>query len=130
MKTLKWILALIVAAILLNTLRFKFSGAEESVYIFTSIFGEDYSALARIGSGIVELFASILILIPATRVLGALLAAGTISGAIFFHLTTLGIEVQGDGGTLFYMAILVLICSAILLVSERNKLISYVKKTS
>lgn len=128
MKTLKWILAIIAAAVLLNTLRFKFTGADESIYIFNTLFGEGLADTMRIGSGIAELIASILLLIPAVRPFGALMAAGTMSGAIFFHLTSLGIEVQGDGGTLFYMAILVLLCSVILLVSERNKLLHYVKK--
>ena len=128
MKLLKWILAIAAAAILINTLRFKFTGADESIYIFNTIFGEGLSDTMRIGSGIAELIASILLLIPAVRPIGALMAAGTMSGAIFFHLTSLGIEVQGDGGTLFYMAIFVLICSVILLLSEKDKLMRYVKK--
>ena len=66
---------------------FKFSGAEESVYIFTKLGIEPFG---RIGSGIVELIASILILIPRTTLLGALLALGIMTGAIFSHLTKLG----------------------------------------
>ena len=100
----------IAAIILLQTLYFKFTGAEESIYIFTTVGMEPWG---RIGSGIGELIASMLLIIPRTAWLGALMALGIISGAIFFHLTKLGIEVQGDGGYLFFLAIVVFTCSAI-----------------
>ena len=92
--TVSFFLKVIVAAILLQTLYFKFTGAPESIYIFETVGMEPWG---RIGSGIVELIASVLLLIRRTAWLGALLALGTICGAIFFHLTILGIEVQGDG---------------------------------
>jgi uncharacterized membrane protein YphA (DoxX/SURF4 family) len=117
---LLWALRLVAAYILLQTLRFKFLGLPESIYIFTKVGMEPWG---RIGSGIVELIASILILIPRTTAWGAALALGTISGAIFFHLTLLGIEVQGDGGQLFYMAIAVWVSSAILLVVYKNQIL-------
>ena len=123
MKILKWILAIVAALILLQTLYFKFTGAEESIYIFETVGMEPWG---RIGSGIAELIASVLLLIPATRAFGALMSLGVISGAIFFHLTKLGIEVQGDGGTLFYLALAVFICSLILLVMDRKKLLSLI----
>src|SRR5271167_4920965 len=107
-----WVLRIVAAYILLQTLKFKFEGLPESIYIFTKVGMEPYG---RIGSGVVELIASVLILIPRTTAWGALLAIGTISGAIFFHLTKLGIEVQGDHGQLFFMAIAVWISSAVLL---------------
>lgn len=109
-----WLLRLVAAIILLQTLFFKFSAAPESVYIFTKVGMEPWG---RIGSGIVELIAAVLLLIPKTTWLGALLAIGVMSGAIFFHLTTLGIEVQGDGGLLFAYALIVFICSVVLLVT-------------
>lgn len=115
MKILKWALRIIAAAILLQTLYFKFTGAPESVYIFSTLGIEPYG---RIGSGVVELIASILLLIPRTTWIGALLALGTMMGAIASHLFVLGIEVQGDGGQLFMLAIIVAICSAILLYPE------------
>ena len=99
-----WILRVVVAYILLQTLSFKFGAKPESVYIFTKVGMEPWG---RIGSGIVELIASILIVIPRTTAWGAALALGTISGALFFHLTKLGIEVMGDGGQLFYFAVTV-----------------------
>src|SRR5215813_7100888 len=83
-----WVLRGIAAVILLQTLFFKFTGAKESVYIFSTLGMEPWG---RIGSGVVELIASILLLLPKTVVYGALLSLGTISGAIFFHLTKLGI---------------------------------------
>jgi len=122
-----WILRLVAAYILLQTLRFKFLGLPESIYIFTKVGMEPYG---RIGSGIVELIASVLILIPRTTAWGALLAIGTMSGAIFFHLTKLGIEVQGDHGQLFYMAITVWVCCIILLVIYREQVLGLLRSKS
>ncbi len=117
--TLSFFLKVIVAAILLQTLYFKFTGAAESVYIFETIGMEP---MGRIGSGIVELIAALLLLARRTAWLGAALALGTMSGALFFHLTTLGIEIQGDGGFLFILAVVVFIASAIILIKERNNI--------
>ena len=114
-----WLLRGIVAVILLQTLYFKFTGAEESVYIFNKVGAEPWG---RIGSGVVELMAAILLLTPRFTPVGALLAAGVMAGAILSHLTVLGIEVQGDGGLLFALAIVVFLCSAILLVIFRSDL--------
>jgi len=116
-----WVLRLIAAIILLQTLWFKFTAAPESVYIFSKIGMEPWG---RIGSGIVELVASLLLLIPRTTGWGAALGLGTITGAIFFHLTTLGIEVMHDSGQLFYMAIVVWICCVILLIVYRRQVLS------
>ncbi len=113
-----WLLQLIVAGILLQTLYFKFTGAEESVYIFTQLGAEPWG---RIGSGVVELIASVLLLLPRTVTLGAILALGTISGAILSHLTKLGIVVQDDGGLLFGLAIVVFACSAAVLWMRRRE---------
>jgi len=124
MTILKWALRIIVAAILLQTLYFKFTGAEESVYIFTTMGIEPWG---RIGSGVVELIASILLLIPRTTWLGAALALGTIMGAIASHLFVLGIEVKGDGGQLFMLAVVVAIGSAALLWMERSKLMDFLR---
>ena len=116
----QWVLRLVAAIILLQTLYFKFSASPESVYIFTTVGMEPWG---RIGSGIVELIASILILIPATTGIGALLALGVMSGAIFFHLTVFGIEVKGDGGLLFAYAIIVFISSFILFILNYKRII-------
>lgn len=116
-----WILRIIVAIILLQTLFFKFTGAEESKYIFSTLMGAENEWIGRIGSGAVELIAVILILYPATTWLGALLALGTMSGAIMSHLTQLGIVVKGDGGLLFGLAIVVFVASAILLLIYRKE---------
>jgi uncharacterized membrane protein YphA (DoxX/SURF4 family) len=115
-----WILRAIIAIILLQTLFFKFTGAEESKYIFSTLMGAENEWLGRIGSGVVELIAVILILYPATTWLGALLALGTMSGAIMSHLTQLGIVVKDDGGLLFGLAIVVFVSSAILLLIHRK----------
>jgi len=115
MITVSWILRIIIAVILLQTLFFKFTGAEESKYIFTTLMGAEYEAFGRIGSGVVELIAAVLILYPGTVWLGALLTLGTISGAIFSHLTKLGIVVHDDGGLLFGLAVIVFVLSLIVL---------------
>ncbi|WP_298146584.1 DoxX family protein [Flavobacterium sp.] len=109
----------IIVVILLQTLFFKFSAAQESVYIFTTLGIEPYG---RIGSGIVELIASILILVPRTTLIGALLALGTMSGAILSHLLFLGIEVKGDGGLLFILATVTFASSLYLIFKERSKI--------
>ena len=114
-----WIIKLVAVVILLQTLYFKFTAAEESVYIFSTLGIEPFG---RIGSGIVELIASILVLIPRTTLLGALLGMGTMLGAIFSHLFVLGIEVKNDGGTLFILAIITFLCCAILVFINKNKI--------
>ncbi|WP_020602774.1 DoxX family protein [Spirosoma spitsbergense] len=99
-----WIARLVAALIMLQTLYFKFTGQPESIYIFSTLGIEPWG---RYGSGIAELIASILILIPATSWIGAGLGLGVMLGAIVSHLTVLGIEVQGDGGYLFILALVV-----------------------
>lgn len=114
-----WALQLIVAGILLQTLFFKFTGAAESVYIFSTLGAEPWG---RIGSGVVELIAALLLLYPATITVGAVLALGVITGAIVSHLTVLGIEVQGDGGLLFFLALAVFVSSAAILILRRSEI--------
>lgn len=116
-KVLSWVLRLIAAFIMVQSLFFKFSGAEESIYIFSTLGMEPWG---RIGTGVVELVASVLLFIPRTVWLGAALGIGTMSGAIFFHLTTLGIEVKGDGGQLFIYAVVTLLSCAVLLILEKQ----------
>jgi hypothetical protein len=114
-----WTCRIIAAVILLQTLFFKFTGAPESVYIFTRVGLEPWG---RIGSGIVELIAAVLLLVPGTGWLGAGLALGVIGGAIMSHLTVLGIVVKDDGGLLFILAVIVAICSAVVLWIHRHAL--------
>jgi uncharacterized membrane protein YphA (DoxX/SURF4 family) len=118
-QLLDWIPRLLVAGILLQTLFFKFTGAPESVYIFQQLGAEPWG---RIGSGIVELFAAGLILLPRTAWLGALLALGVISGAILTHLFVIGIVVMDDGGTLFTMALLVFAGALVTLLRHRAEI--------
>ena len=119
---ISWICRIVVAVILLQTLFFKFTGAEESKYIFTTLLGPDLEALGRIGSGVVELIAAILLVLPRTAWLGAFIALGTISGAIMSHLTMLGIVVKDDGGLLFALAVAVFVLSAVVLLIHRREL--------
>src|SRR5215210_1831500 len=116
---ISWALQIIVAVILFQTLFFKFTGAEESKYIFTTLGLEPWG---RIGSGVVELIAVALLLIPRTVTFGAILALGTISGALMSHLTKLGIVVKDDGGLLFTLACVVFVGSAVILFLHRREI--------
>jgi uncharacterized membrane protein YphA (DoxX/SURF4 family) len=118
-STLSWLLRITAAVILAQTLFFKFTAAPESVYIFDKV---GLGALGRIGSGIAELIAVILLLIPGTVWLGAALALGVMGGAIMSHLTVLGIVVMNDHGLLFGLALTVALCSAILLLIHRRSI--------
>ncbi|MEQ1765521.1 MAG: DoxX family protein [Pyrinomonadaceae bacterium] len=119
---ISWICRIVVAIILFQTLFFKFTGAEESKYIFSTLMGPEFEAYGRIGSGVVELIAAILLLLPKTAWIGATLALGTISGAIMSHLTMLGIVVKDDGGLLFMLAVTVFVLSGIVLLIHRREL--------
>lgn len=123
----EWLLSILAAFLLLQTLFFKFSGSDESVYIFTQIGMEPWG---RLGSGVLELIAGVLLLWSRYRIYGALLAIVVISGAIFFHLTSLGIEVMNDDGQLFYYALTVLISSLLLVWMRRKDLTFFNKQTT
>tara|TARA_R110002050_G_scaffold74772_5_gene160218 strand:- start:32111 stop:32500 length:390 start_codon:yes stop_codon:yes gene_type:complete len=111
-KYIPLILRIIVAVILIQTLRFKFTAHPDSVYIFKKAGLEPYG---RIGIGILELIAGFMLLIPKTVWMGATLTLGVIGGAIFMHLTILGIQINNDGGVLFTTAVTTFILSFIIL---------------
>ncbi|MEQ8473139.1 MAG: DoxX family protein [Marinoscillum sp.] len=115
----EWLLSILAAFLLLQTLFFKFSGSDESIYIFTELGMEPWG---RIASGVVELIAGVLLLSNKYRIYGALLGLAVISGAIFFHLTSLGIEVLGDDGRLFYYAVTVFVSCAFLIYMRKKDL--------
>jgi len=113
-----WALQLAAAGILLQTLFFKFTASEESVYIFTTLGVEPWG---RIATGILELIASVLLLVPVAAPIGAVLAMSLMAGAILSHLAFLGIEVKGDGGLLFGLAVFVMLSSAVMLTLRRTQ---------
>jgi putative oxidoreductase len=130
---LSWACRIVAAIILLQTLFFKFTAAPESIYIFTKlgVFIHTYVPLAsisgvevsgRIGSGIMELIAAVLLLTPRFVWAGAVLAMAATGGAIVSHLTFLGIEVQGDKGLLFFLAITVFVTSGMALFLHRMQI--------
>ncbi len=123
----EWLLSILAAFLLLQTLFFKFSGSDESVYIFSQLGMEPWG---RIGSGVLELIAGVLLLWSKYRVYGAILALGVISGALFFHLTSLGIEIMDDDGRLFYYALTVFISSLILVFMRKKDLPLFNKQTA
>lgn len=111
-KHLPFVVRIIVAIILVQTLRFKFTGHPDSVYIFTKVRMEPYG---RILIGVVELIAAIFLLIPKLVWVGALLTLGVIGGAITMHLTNLGIEINNDNGILFITALATILLSVLIL---------------
>jgi hypothetical protein len=136
---LSWACRVVAAIILLQTLFFKFTAAPESVYIFTKLgtFIHSYLPFApigtvevtgRIGSGIMELIAAVLLLTPRFVWAGAVLAMAATGGAIVSHLTFLGIEVQGDKGLLFILAITVFVTSGIALFLHRTRIPAFAKR--
>ena len=121
---ISWALQIVVAIILFQTLFFKFTGAEESKYIFTTLGIEPWG---RLGSGVLELIAVICLFIPSTVTYGAILAMGATGVAILSHLTKLGIVVKNsngmnDGGLLFTLAIVTFISSVVILLIRRTQI--------
>lgn len=116
-KRVLLIIRIVIAIVLIQTLRFKFTAHPDSVYIFTQVGLEPYG---RIGIGIFELIAGILLLIPKTVWLGASITIGLMFGAIFMHLTKIGIVVNHDSGALFITAIITLILASIILYAFRK----------
>ena len=123
-KYIERITSLVAAVILLQTLYFKFTGAPESVYIFSQLGVEPYG---RIGLGIVELITAVLLIIKRTSFVGALMGVGIMTGAIFSHLFVLGVVVQNDGGTLFVLAILVFTMCLITAILQKDKWMTFKK---
>ena len=109
---ISWLLRIAAAVILLQTLYFKFTAHPESVELFTKLGVEPWG---RIGTGIIELITGILLLIPSTVFIGAVLGIGLMSGAILSHITVIGIQSKGDGGQLFMLAIAVFVCCGIIM---------------
>ena len=124
-KIISLILRLVASVILLQTLYYKFTAQPESVHIFSKLGIEPWG---RIGSGIAELIASVLLLVPSTIVIGALMAAGIMLGALASHFFVLGISVDGDGGQLFVYALIVLVCSLGLVFLHHDQFAAYKKK--
>ena len=121
-----WILRLIPALLLLQTLYFKFTAHPESVKLFTEIGMEPWG---RIGTGIIELIAAILLLIPRFTGFGALLGLAMMTGALYFHLTKIGVNFNGDP-LLFIYAVITFVCCAMLILIYKSKLEQQLKKKS
>lgn len=117
--TISWILRIIAAVILLQTLYFKFTGHPDSVELFNTVGLGD---IGRIGTGVVELIAAILLLLPKTIWMGSILTLGVITGALMSHFCFLGIEYKGDGGTLFGLAVVVFLTTLITLWLHRKEI--------
>ncbi len=132
MKKLNFVLQLIIAVIFLQTLYLKFTGHEQVVHIFNTL---GLTAFDMYFIAILELFTSILLFIPKTKIMALLSSLGMMGVAVFFHLSTpLGIVVewnsQTDGGKLFGMGVLVIILSMFMLIEHynKNKPINTIKK--
>jgi hypothetical protein len=116
---MSWFFQIVAAAILFQTLFFKFTGAPESKFIFATLGVEPWG---RIAAGVVELIAGLMLLIPGTAIYGAALAAIAMLGAISAHVTKLGLIVQDDGGLLFLLAVTVLVSSGLILAFRRAEI--------
>jgi hypothetical protein len=114
-----WIAQVVAAGIMAQTLFFKFTGAEEAKYIFTTLGVEPWG---RIGTGVAELVAAVLLLVPRTAAIGAVVTLGLMVGAIGSHLTKLGIVVKDDGGLLFTLGVITFVCAGVVLVIRRKSL--------
>lgn len=122
---ISWVLRIIAAVIFLQTLYFKFTGHPESIALFTKLGVEPWG---RIGTGVIELVTAVLLLVPSTVFIGAVFGIGLIGGAILSHLTNIGIESKGDGGQLFILAIIVLVCGIVLAMMHKQQGISLLKR--
>lgn len=120
-KKILFALKAIAVIIMLQTLFFKFSAANQSVELFTKIAGE-HEAYLRIGTGIIELIASILLFTSKNSWLGALMTLGVMSGAILGHITILGVSHNNDGGLLFGAAVYIFIVALVVLINQRKKI--------
>jgi hypothetical protein len=121
-----WLLRIIAAVIMLQTLYFKFTAQPESIYIFTTVGMEPWG---RILTGVGELVASVLLLWPRTVVFGAILSILLMAGAIMTHVLILGIDVMGDHGQLFAYACFVFAASLILLFIHKERVFQLIGKT-
>src|SRR6266849_6298872 len=128
-----WASAAFIAYIFIYYLQFKFTGHPGSVDLFTTLTDwlgfHGREKFMRIGTGTMELIASVLLFIPATQVVGAALALGIMSGAIFFHLASpLGVDPYGDCGVLFKEACAVWLSSLVILVIRRRQAVALAER--
>jgi hypothetical protein len=127
-----WVCQLAMAAILAQTLFFKFTWAPETRVIFADLGGRPAATLV----GLVELAAVLLLLVPGTAVLGALLALAVMAGAIGSHLFVIGIEIvdpatgAGDGGLLFSLALTVTVLGLVVVALRRHELRGWIRRVS
>jgi uncharacterized membrane protein YphA (DoxX/SURF4 family) len=124
---LLWALSAYIAVVFVQSLFFKFTGAPESIYIFSTL--RDWSGIGlfepagRWIIGLSELTASILLFVPRARIFGAALAIGIMTGAIFFHLfSPIGVVILGDSGELFTLACGVWISGWVILFLSRDEI--------
>jgi len=125
-RALPWVLAIYIAFVFIQSLFYKFTGAPESIYIFSTVGGwlglSWFEPVGRYIIGLGELLASTLLFVPMLRPAGAALAVCIMTGAIVFHLfSPLGVVVFDDGGLLFGMACGVWISGALIVIMERSK---------
>ena len=123
---LTWPAALWIAYIFLWYEQYKLTGHPGSVWLFQTLadwlFIGGYEKPFRLSVAIAEIVASVLVVIPRTRMWGAALSFGIISGAIFFHVfSPVGIDPFDDGAQLFKEAVAVWFASAFILVVMRNE---------
>ena len=114
-----WICCLLAAGIMSETLFFKFTGAQESIYIFKRMGTEPWW---RWGQGIWELLASVCLLTRRLKWAGGVLGTGAMLAAILSHMTWLGFSILGDHGLLFGMAVVSFISCCTVLFIHRHEI--------
>ncbi len=119
MRIVIFLVKFLITIIVGQTLFFKFSGAVESIYIFSVLGVEPWGRLAL---GVLELLSLVFLWIPKTTLYALILILGMMSGAIASHLFILGIEIMGDKGELFILGVVTWLCTAVLLFIKREEI--------
>lgn len=113
---LDWIVRIVAVLILIPAFYFKLSGADRSIATFSALDAEPFG---RYAVGFAELIVVVLLLIPQTSWLGAMVAGVIMIGAVGSHISVLGFA--GDTGVSFVLALVVLVCAIAEIYASRDR---------
>jgi len=114
---ISWILRLGIAAMFVMVAVPKLAAQAEPVELFSRLGGAPMMYL----TGVMELAAAVLLLVPKTKVYGAVLALGVMGGAIVSHLAVLGL------GGMFPLAVVLFVAAGVLVALHRGELVALVR---
>jgi len=117
---LSWTIRILTTFIIFQIVYFKLSGDPKCIYVFKKVGGEP---IGRLTTGLIELLAGILLLVPTTKIWGAIIAFLAACCCLYAHFTVLGIIINNDGGLLFAMTFSVFILSIILFFLHQKELL-------